>query len=70
MGPGDMENQRVILGPPLHLEDAPDGVGVGPVGPQAVYRLRGEGHQPPLPENLGGSGNLVLDLLLLSLGVP
>ena len=70
LGPGDVENQGIVLGPPLHLEDAPDGGGIGPVGPQTVHRLRGDAHQAPLPENFGGGGNLVLNLLLLSLGVP
>ena len=65
-----MEDQGIILGPALHLENTPDGGGVGPVGSQAVHRLRGDAHQAPLPEDLGGGGDFVLDLLLLSLRVP
>ena len=46
-----VEDQGIVLGAALGLEDPPDRVAVQAVGAQAVYRLRGDGHQAAVLEN-------------------
>ena len=49
---GDVQNQRVVLGPPLGREDVAHGVRVQAIGPQAVHRLCGDAQQAAPAENL------------------
>ena len=70
LGAGDMDDEGIVLGPALGLEDPLHRGAVQGVGPQAVHRLRGDAHQAAVPQDLGRCGDLVLDLLLLALGVP
>ena len=42
---GDMQNEGVVLRPALSQEDFGDCVFIQTVGPQAVDRFRGDGHQ-------------------------
>ena len=65
-----MEDQGIILGPPLRLKDTADGGAVQTVGPQPVDRLCGKTYQPPLSQNLCGGRYLIPDFLLLALDVP
>ena len=65
-----MKDQGIVIGPALGLKNAADGISVQTVGAQTIDRLRGNGHQASLPQQLGGGGNLVVDLLLLALGIP
>ena len=42
-----MEDQGVVLGAALGLEDVPHRFAVEAIGPQAVHRLRGDAHKAP-----------------------
>ena len=52
-GRRDVENQRVVLGPPLGLKNLSDGGGVETVAAQAVDGLGGQGDQPAVLQDGG-----------------
>ena len=54
-----MEDEGVVLGPALGLEDAADRRRVQAVGPQAVDCFRGDAHKATLPEKGGGGFNIL-----------
>ena len=49
-----VQDQRVVGGPPLRAVDAPDRIGVQGVRSQPVDGLRRKGDQPAAPQNRGG----------------
>ena len=66
----NMDDERVVLRTALGLKDLVDSLCVQCVGTQAVDRFRGNSHQSPLPQDVCRCGDLILDDLLLTLGVP
>ena len=50
-----MQNQGIVLGTTLGLEDFQDCLFVQAVGTQTVDRLRGDGHQTALSDNMRGN---------------
>ena len=70
LGAGHMDDEGIVLGPALGLKDPLHRGAVQSVGPQAVHRLRGDAHQAAVLQDLGRCADLVLNLLLLTLGVP
>ena len=50
-----MEDQGVVLGAALGLKYFGNGIFIQAVGSQAVNRLRGDGHQAPIANDLGGN---------------
>ena len=70
LGGGDVEDQGVILGTALGLEDLSHGGGVQAVGAQAVDRLRGEGQKAAGAEDGRRLGHDPLRLVAGAAGVP
>ena len=54
-----MEDQGVVLGTALGLENMADRLRIQPVGPQTVDRLRGDAQKAPPPEDGGGGGHVL-----------
>ena len=62
VGAGDMEDQRVVLGTALCLENMQHGVLVQRVGAETVHRLGGDAQQAAPPQYGGGFGDGVFVL--------
>ena len=66
----NMDDERVVLRTALGLEDLVNSLCVQCISAQTVDRFRGNSHQSPLPQDVCRCGDLILDDLLLTLGVP
>ena len=70
LGSRNMDDERVVLRTALGLEDLVNSLCVQCISTQTVDRFRGNSHQSPLPQDVCRCGDLILDDLLLTLGVP
>ena len=70
LGTRHMDDEGVVLRTALGLENLMNRSLVQRVGAQTVNRLRGDGYQSSLPQNIRRRRDLILDDLLLALGIP